>query len=141
MRIRFKATQYIAFISAHVTARDLFESQFTADQELGSVEVQVLQESEDQVKEAEKLLVSFPPVEVQFVLSLMLAKCLLNNAVTYIQELVDSSLLKSAEAEEALETIQESLKAIGKSSYQVITEQAFAKDKSQPDFKQSEISV
>jgi len=106
--------QYAAFVSAHLSAQELFKTQFEADKDLGSVEGQVLKESEGLVEEAEKVLLSLPQGEVQLILSLTLGKILLNNGVTYIEGLVDSSLLKPSEAEEALERIQEGLKANNK---------------------------
>ena len=112
MTSRISVERCIAFITAHAAAQAIFKEEFVTERDLSDAEARVVSESEDQVKKAEKALSKFPHKHVEVIVSHKICKIVLYNVVEYIENLVESGLLKRPEAEDMLSEIQKSLRDI-----------------------------
>jgi hypothetical protein len=104
---RLNIEQCVFFIGAHMDAQGLVKEQFDEDQDYAEVAKQVLQESSSEVDKAIAKLESFDIRDVELILSHKIIRVLLNNTVSYVEELAESGLLKEQEATRYLEEIQE----------------------------------
>jgi hypothetical protein len=105
---RLNIEQCVFFISAHTDAQNLVKEQFDDDEAYAEVAKQVLKESAAEVDQATLKLESFDDKDVEIILSHKIIRALLNNTVSYVEELTESGLLKEQEATRYLEKIQES---------------------------------
>jgi len=109
---RINVERCIAFIEAHESAQEIMKEQFMEDKGLERADEQVLAESQAQVKKAEKALSNFPPKEVGIIVSHKVSKIILYNVVDYIENLVESGLLRRQEAEKMLAEIQDNMTGV-----------------------------
>ena len=104
---RINVERCIAFIEAHESAQSIMKEQFMEDKSLEKADEQVVAESQAQVKKAEKALSKFPSKEVGIIISHKVSKIILYNVVEYIEDIVESGLMRRQEAEEMLAEIQD----------------------------------
>jgi hypothetical protein len=109
---RLNIEQCVFFISAHTDAQKLVMEQFDENEDYAEVAKQVLKESASEVDQAILKLESFDSKDVEVILSHKIIRALLNNTVSYVEELAESGLLKEQEATRYLEKIQESWNTI-----------------------------
>ena len=69
-------------------------------------------ESDEQVQKAKAALDSFPPKEVEIIVSHKVCKIILHHVAEYTEKLVHSGMLKHQEAEEMLSEIQNALTSV-----------------------------
>ena len=110
--MRLQVERSLAFVHAHKQAQHGFREQLaSADEFSGEGEV-VLNESRQEVAEAEEMLLSHRKEDLETVVSHKFCSILLLNAAREVEEALESGMIKPTEAEEALEEIQEGLQEV-----------------------------
>lgn len=111
--VRGKVELCLAFLNAHRTAQKIAKAEFElCDRDLRYTGMLVVEESESQVREAEKILSSFPQEDVQSIVSHKFCTILLNKSAHRIEEAAESGLLRGAEAEDLISEIEHALREI-----------------------------
>jgi hypothetical protein len=110
---QYKIERSMSFMAAHLWAQDFFEKEFqNVDRELSEGGKIVVAESKDQYRKAGIVLQQYKPEIVERVASHKFCSILLNNGFLYVGKLVESGLLKDAEAEHWVEEIEHSLEHV-----------------------------
>ena len=103
-----------AFIEAHQRAQKAFKTEFCYGQSLSDDEIEVLSESEEQVKLAEESIFLFRFERRHIHMAHLMCTILLHNAADYVAELNHQGLLLDQETEHYLEEIEHDILRIDK---------------------------
>jgi len=112
-RLRSEVNRALAFISAHRRAQEHFQSDFNESSEDFKSATQLVRlESEEEVEEAEKFLLSLDCMDVKIIISHLFCVILLNKTARFVSSLSNNGLLKPREAQAFIEEIEEALAGI-----------------------------
>lgn len=112
-QIRLDVLRAVAFIDAHKEAKERFEEQFaeTSD-EFTAAERLIMDESDEQVLEAKKLLESMDKNVVAGIIEHHICTILLNEGARYIESLCAAGLLLEKEASQFIEDVSHELERV-----------------------------
>ena len=116
--IRSHVLQALSFIKAHISAQEIFRTEFTniGGNSLTLSEKAVLDESKEQVSRAEAVLKAFDVEDVNTIKSQYVCQILLYKCADYFRSLADNGLMSKREAGEFLEVYDKELRQLRNSS-------------------------